>query len=39
MSKNNTNMDWKNWDADSFGKTSKLKEVYFNNINLFLGIC
>ena len=35
MSKNNTYIDWKNWEADSFGKTSKLEEAYFNNINLF----
>jgi hypothetical protein len=42
MSKNNKYIDWKNWEADSFGKTSKLEETskldetYFNNnINLF----
>ena len=32
MSKNNTYIDWKNWETDSFGKTSKLEETYFNNI-------
>ena len=32
MSKNNTYIDWKNWDKDSFAKTSKLEEAYFNNI-------
>ena len=32
MSKNNTYIDWKNWEEDSFGKTSKLEETYFNNI-------
>ena len=32
MSKNNTYIDWKNWETDSFGKTSKLEEAYFNNI-------
>ena len=32
MSKNNTYIDWKNWEADSFAKTSKLEEAYFNNI-------
>ena len=32
MSKNNTYIDWKNWDKDSFAKTSKLEETYFNNI-------
>ncbi|WP_416695854.1 methyltransferase domain-containing protein [Candidatus Pseudothioglobus sp. Uisw_050_01] len=32
MSKNNTYIDWKNWDTDSFGKTSQLEETYFNNI-------
>ena len=32
MSKNNTYIDWKNWEAASFGKTSKLEETYFNNI-------
>jgi 2-polyprenyl-3-methyl-5-hydroxy-6-metoxy-1,4-benzoquinol methylase len=32
MSKNNTYIDWKNWETDSFGKTSKLEEIYFNNI-------
>ena len=32
MSKDNTYIDWKNWETDSFGKTSKLEEIYFNNI-------
>lgn len=32
MSKNNRYIDWKNWEADSFAKTSKLEEAYFNNI-------
>jgi len=32
MSKNNTYIDWKSWETDSFGKTSKLEEAYFNNI-------
>jgi 2-polyprenyl-3-methyl-5-hydroxy-6-metoxy-1,4-benzoquinol methylase len=32
MSKDNTYIDWKNWETDSFGKTSKLEETYFNNI-------
>ena len=32
MSKNNRYTDWKNWDAGSFAKTSKLEEAYFNNI-------
>ena len=32
MSKNNRYIDWKNWEADSFAKTSKLEETYFNNI-------
>ena len=32
MSKNNTYIDWKNWETNSFGKTSKLEEAYFNNI-------
>ena len=32
MSKNKTYIDWKNWEADSFAKTSKLEEAYFNNI-------
>ena len=32
MSKNNRYIDWKNWDKDSFAKTSKLEEAYFNNI-------
>ena len=32
MSKNNRYMDWKNWEVDSFAKTSKLEEAYFNNI-------
>jgi 2-polyprenyl-3-methyl-5-hydroxy-6-metoxy-1,4-benzoquinol methylase len=32
MSKNNRYEDWKNWEADSFAKTSKLEEAYFNNI-------
>ena len=32
MSKNNRYIDWKNWEVDSFAKTSKLEEAYFNNI-------
>ena len=32
MSKNNRYVNWKNWEADSFAKTSKLEEAYFNNI-------
>jgi len=32
MSKNNRYIDWKNWETDSFAKTSKLEEAYFNNI-------
>jgi len=32
MSKNNSYIDWKNWEAGSFAKTSKLEEAYFNNI-------
>ena len=32
MSKNNRYIDWKNWEAVSFAKTSKLEETYFNNI-------
>ena len=32
MSKNNTYIDWKHWEKDSFAKTSKLEETYFNNI-------
>ena len=32
MSKNNRYIDWKNWEAGSFAKTSKLEEAYFNNI-------
>ena len=32
MSKNNIYLDWKNWEPDSFAKTSRLEEAYFNNI-------
>ena len=32
MNKNNTYINWKNWNSDLFGKTSKLEEVYFGNI-------
>jgi len=32
MSNNKTYIDWKNWNEDSFAKTSKLEEIYFNNI-------
>jgi len=32
MNKNNTYIDWKNWEKDNFAKTSKLEWAYFNNI-------
>lgn len=32
MDKNNTYINWKNWDPDLFSKTSKLEEAYFGNI-------
>jgi len=32
MNKNSTYINWKNWDSELFGKTSKLEEVYFGNI-------
>ena len=32
MSINDSYIDLKNWNVDSFAKTSSLEEVYFNNI-------
>jgi 2-polyprenyl-3-methyl-5-hydroxy-6-metoxy-1,4-benzoquinol methylase len=32
MDLNKNYIDWKDWDEHSFGLTSKLEEVYFNNI-------
>ena len=32
MNKNNIYINWKNWNSDLFGKTSKLEEAYFGNI-------
>tara|TARA_B100001175_G_C19316384_1_gene545555 strand:- start:9 stop:716 length:708 start_codon:yes stop_codon:yes gene_type:complete len=32
MNNNNKYIDWKNWSQDSFAKTTKLEEFYFDNI-------
>jgi len=32
MNKNNTYINWKNWNEDSFSKTSNLEKAYFLNI-------
>jgi len=36
MNKNTTYINWKNWNADSFSKTSNLEKAYFHNIFKFL---
>ena len=38
MNKNNNYINWKKWDSNLFGKTSKLEEAYFGNIIKLLGL-